>query len=164
MSTQPSYPQVRSTKVYSQPQGAWWLSEDRHSIWVTPKGRDVLLHPLQGSDVVHEPVVPWKHGTVDPKGFCFSFPRKLGSNNNSADMVTSHVCQGSKSKDLLKVQKTVLQNIEKQPEKPWKVPEHPKLEPPFHPQSTNVQEATWRNQVKCSCQWLSPRVYINVFI
>jgi hypothetical protein len=53
-----------------------------------------------------------------------SLPRKLGSNNNSAGtekMVTSHVCQGSKSKDLPKVQKTVLQNIEKQPEKQWKV-------------------------------------------
>ena len=61
----------------TKPQAAWWLSEDRHSIWVTPKGRDVLLHPLQGSDVVHEPVVPWKHGTVDPKGWDF-FTEKIG--------------------------------------------------------------------------------------
>ena len=45
-----------------QPQGqaTGWLSEDCHASWVTPKGRDVLLHPLQGSDVVHEPIVPWK--------------------------------------------------------------------------------------------------------
>ena len=34
------------------------LAEDRHALRITPKGLDVLLHPLQGLDLIEERVDP----------------------------------------------------------------------------------------------------------